>query len=89
MQCSSEKKCHTAFSYENTLYFQDIVAEKPKYEIGSASKLSFSRKDLVSERITKVWKLSDNDGDLINENDLLDESDKAKPNPTDLKGTFI
>lgn len=66
----------------------DILAEKPKYEIGSASKLSFIKKNLFSERVAKVWKLSDNDGDLINENDLLDESDKAKPNPTDLKGKF-
>lgn len=48
-----------------------------------------SKKNLVDERVAAVWKLSDDDdGDLINENDLLDESDKVKPNPTDLKGKW-
>lgn len=41
---------------------------------------------MVDEKVAAVWKLSDDDADLINENDLLDESDKIKPNPTDLKG---
>lgn len=32
-----------------------------------------------------VWKLPDDD-EFINEDDLLDEKDKTKPNPTNLKG---
>lgn len=60
----------------------DIIAEKPKYEVGSASKLSFAKKETAAA----VWKLTSDDDDLINEDDLLDEDDKVKPNPTDLRG---
>lgn len=65
----------------------DIIAEKPKYEVGSAAKLSFAKKP-SNTKVATVWKLTDDDDDLINENDLLDEQDKVKPNPTDLKGKY-
>lgn len=59
-----------------------LSAEKPNYEVGSASKLSFAKKAAA------VWKLDENDGDneLINADDLLDEEDKVKPDPSNLKG---
>lgn len=60
----------------------DLSAEKPNYEVGSAAKLSFAKKPAAA------WKLDDDDGDneLINADDLLDEEDKVKPDPSNLKG---
>lgn len=62
----------------------ELSAEKPNYEVGSAAKLSFAKKPAA------VWKLGDDDDDedneLINADDLLDEEDKVKPDPTNLKG---
>lgn len=62
-----------------------VVAEKPNYEVGSAAKLSFAKKPAA------VWKLDDDDdeNDLINADDLLDEEDKVKPDPSQLKGNLI
>lgn len=69
----------------------DILAEKPNYNVGSAVKLSFGKKASTNNTAAAVWKLTDDgdDNDLINEDDLLDESDKIKPNPTDLKGKTV
>lgn len=61
----------------------DIVAEKPNYEVGSSAKLSFAKP------ATNAWKLDDgDDNDLIDADDLLDDDDKAKPDPSQLKGTI-
>lgn len=63
--------------------FSDIVAQKPNYEVGSSAKLSFAKKPAAS-----AWKLDDgDDNDLIDADDLLDEEDKAKPDPSELKGS--
>lgn len=50
--------------------------------------MSFGKKESTNKSAAAVWKLADDGGDedLINEDDLLDDSDKIKPNPTDLKG---
>ena len=64
-----------------------ITCEKPSYEIGSAVKLSFAKPK--PSAAPAVWKLDDNDEveeDLINEDDLLDEEDKKKPDPESLRG---
>lgn len=62
----------------------DIAAEKPNYEVGSSAKLSFAKP------ATNAWKLDDDeDNDLIDADDLLDEDDKAKPDPAELKGTIF
>uniref|UniRef100_A0A1B0A429 Anamorsin homolog n=1 Tax=Glossina pallidipes TaxID=7398 RepID=A0A1B0A429_GLOPL len=61
-----------------------VTCEKPRYETGSAVKLSFAR----SVNSAAVWKIDDDgavDDDLINEDDLLDEEDKKKPNSETLK----
>uniref|UniRef100_A0A1A9UIS2 Anamorsin homolog n=1 Tax=Glossina austeni TaxID=7395 RepID=A0A1A9UIS2_GLOAU len=61
-----------------------VTCEKPRYETGSAVKLSFAR----SVNSAAVWKIDDDeavDDDLINEDDLLDEEDKKKPNSQTLK----
>ncbi|CAK9832624.1 Anamorsin homolog [Anthophora retusa] len=58
----------------------EIIAEKPSFEIGSSVTLNFG------EKKSNVWKLdSAVDEELINEDDLLDESDVLKPITTNLK----
>lgn len=74
--------------FNTQMYLLDILAEKPNYNVGSAVKLSFAKKESTNKSAAAVWKLTDegDDNDLINEDDLLDENDKIKPNATDLKG---
>ncbi|XP_076657280.1 cytokine induced apoptosis inhibitor 1 [Halictus rubicundus] len=58
----------------------EIVAEKPSFEIGSSVSLSFGQAK------PNVWKLdSDAEDELINEDDLLDETDILKPETSSLK----
>lgn len=68
------------------LFFIGISAEKPKYEVGSAAKLTFSSRKVDHPKTAAVWKVDDDDDDFINEDDLLDENDKLKPNLSNLKG---
>lgn len=66
---------------ENTEEF--IVAMKPNYEVGSAVNIGFD-----GESTKKVWSLAADDmddGDYINDEDLLDENDKAKPSVDELR----
>lgn len=58
-----------------------LTAEKPGYETGSSARLSFAKK---SSNIN-VWKISGDDEELIDEEDLLDEVDKQKPDPAGLR----
>lgn len=62
-----------------------VTAQKPKYEVGSAMKLSFA-KPKADAAVNAAWKLSNDDDDVINADDLLDEEDRSKPNPSSLKG---
>uniref|UniRef100_A0A182M6Q8 Anamorsin homolog n=1 Tax=Anopheles culicifacies TaxID=139723 RepID=A0A182M6Q8_9DIPT len=63
---------------DNNVY----VGEKPDYEIGSKAKLSFANKSNVAA----VWKLDDNDEEeRIDDEELLDEDDKAKPTAESLR----
>lgn len=60
-----------------------IMAAKPDYAIGSSVKLNFSSNSTAP---AKVWTLADDeDGELINEDELLDEEDLKKPDPASLK----
>lgn len=58
-------------------------AEKPTFEVGSASKLKFAKaKTTEASTEKKVWKFTDddiNEDDLINTDDLLDDLDLKKP----------
>lgn len=64
-----------------------IEAKKPQYEVGSSAKLSFSmpKTENTSENSTAVWSLSandmldDDDAELIDDDELLDESDLNRP----------
>ena len=61
---------------------QYFSADKPAFEIGASSKLSFGK--------PAVWSLSNNlvddDIELVDEDDLLDDDDLLKPNAESLKG---
>lgn len=60
-------------------------AQKPNFEVGASSTLSFGK--------PAVWSLSNNLIDdqieLINEDDLLDESDLIKPAAETLRGEYM
>lgn len=56
-----------------------IEASKPNYEVGSASKLSLKKPE-------NVWKLAiDDDDETIDPDNLLDDEDLKKPDPTSLR----
>lgn len=60
----------------------NISCKTPSYEIGSVNKLNLQPKPAAN-----VWKLDDTlDDDVIDADDLLDEEDLKKPDPTTLKG---
>lgn len=69
----------------------EIQCQKPNFEVGSSSKLSFSKQNLQvkpSENVAAVWKLDDtvdDDIETVDENDLLDEEDLKKPDPSSLR----
>ncbi|KAF6202197.1 hypothetical protein GE061_004595 [Apolygus lucorum] len=63
---------------------------KPNFEVGSSSKISLPVKLLQKppESVEAVWKLSDTtEDDLIDSDQLLDESDLIKPDPSSLKAS--
>ncbi|XP_065184704.1 anamorsin homolog [Sycon ciliatum] len=81
-----------------TVTLTEVRAQRPAYEVGASSALplSFAKKATNGTstepqgNVASVWKLSANDlGDddieLMDEDDLLDESDKAKPDPSTLR----
>ena len=67
-------------------YGSFFSAEKPNFEVGSVIKLKFTNKNKDQNSIApstkKVWQLDDDEtgeADLINTDELLDESDLKKP----------
>ncbi|XP_046843224.1 anamorsin homolog [Xenia sp. Carnegie-2017] len=82
----------TVLMTENKVDLIEIICEKPSFNVGSTSqlKLSFGQKKEISEDVAKVWTLSaqdinDDDVDLIDSDELLDEIDFKKPDPSTLK----
>jgi len=62
---------------------QDFEASKPNFEVGSSTKINFKKPDAYVE---SVWKIDNNvDDDIIDSDNLLDESDLKKPDPASLK----
>jgi anamorsin len=83
----------TGFINISTTNNKQVVAEKPNYEVGSSAKLSFASKikgtdAQKKEKIAAVWKIDNDDDEEIDPDDLLDEEDKQKPDPSTLKGEF-
>lgn len=64
-----------------------MICEKPNYEVGSSAKLSFA-KPATKSAVASVWKIDNDDDEIINPDDLLDEEDKIKPDPSTLRGNF-
>lgn len=62
-----------------------VIGVKPNYEVGSSAKLSFAKKP-IKAAVATVWKIDNDDDEIINADDLLDEEDKVKPDPASLRG---
>ena len=75
-----------------------MIANKPSYEIGASTRLSFTRELITqadnqtegatSGKVAAVWRLDANqlnEDDLIDPDELLDPSDLIKPDPASLK----
>ncbi|XP_057326689.1 anamorsin homolog [Microplitis mediator] len=65
--------------FNENLKICQVTAEKPSYEIGSSMALQSIKSP------TAVWKLDNIDDDLIDEDDILNEQDKKKPNSNSLR----
>lgn len=65
----------------------EISCEKPNYEVGSSVKLSFAKPTSKAD-IAAIWQIDNDDDEIINQDDLLDEEDKVKPDPSTLKGNL-
>lgn len=64
-----------------------IICEKPNYEVGSSAKLSFAKNSIGDKtKVAAIWKIDNDDDEIIDADDLLEEEDKVKPDPTTLKG---
>nr|CAG4638107.1 EOG090X0FGQ [Chydorus sphaericus] len=76
----------TGFSSITRGPLNNFTAQKPNFEIGASSKLSFGS---TNKPAAAVWSLSDalvdDQVELVNEDDLLDESDLIKPAAESLK----
>ncbi|XP_035218416.1 anamorsin homolog isoform X2 [Stegodyphus dumicola] len=77
---------------EDDVSLIEVRANKPNFEIGSSVPLSCLKKasKKVDANAAKIWMLSaddtlDENVELINEDDLLDEDDLKKPDPSTLK----
>lgn len=67
-----------------------MTCEKPKYDVGSSAKLSFAKKPEDNKaKVAAVWKIDNDDDEIIDPDDLLDEDDLAKPDPASLKGKIF
>lgn len=69
-------------------YFTVLLCQKPNYEVGSAAKLSFLPKADNKGSISAAWKIDSDGEEIVDADDLLDDDDKVKPDPTSLKGKF-
>ena len=75
------RKYHV-FIHEIRLSSVDVIKQ-----VGSFKTITIS-KSLPSntKEVASLWKLDDNDEDYINADELLDENDLQKPDPSSLKG---
>lgn len=75
---------------EDDINIVEIECQKPNFEVGSSSILSFSNKtvEVKPTNVAAVWKLDDTideDIETIDENDLLEEEDLKRPDQSSLK----
>lgn len=58
-------------------------------QVGSSSALSFVKENTSFRKVKNVWTLDSLvDEDLIDEDELLDEEDRVKPDVSSLRGEF-
>ncbi|KAK7590930.1 hypothetical protein V9T40_002543 [Parthenolecanium corni] len=67
---------------QNDLVLVECI--KPNYEIGSAKKITLVDTTEKVDNVASVWKLDDED-EYIDADDLLNEDDVKKPDPSSLK----
>lgn len=90
----TEKNCNETSTKSSELkqdYKIIISAQKPNYEIGSSVKINLGVKSGPTETVASVWKIDcdDDNEETIDANNLLDDEDLKKPDPSSLKGTII
>lgn len=69
--------------FVNVNISKDITCKKPNYEVGSSTKLN------LKSKVANVWKLDDTEDEnveTIDPDNLLDEEDFKKPDPSSLRG---
>lgn len=78
------------FNKKKSYYFIiEIIAEKPNYEVGSSAKLSFAKSSLDKAKVAAVWKIDNDDDEIIDADELLDDEDLAAPDPASLRGNYV
>ncbi|XP_071451108.1 anamorsin homolog [Hetaerina americana] len=83
-------KLHELMDTQEEIVVSEITCKKPNFEVGASSKLSFANTTNSSNSadVAAVWKLDDtvdDDIETIDADDLLDEEDLKKPDPSSLK----
>lgn len=68
-----------------------MIGDKPNYEVGSAATLSFGKRLAEQKaKVAAVWTIDNDDLDaeeeMIDADELLDEEDLAKPDPSSNRG---
>lgn len=87
---SQISEIHQILDTKEEISVVEILCKKPNFEVGASSLLSFAKKTETetSAEVAAVWKLTDtidDDIETINADDLLDEEDLKKPDPSTLK----
>ncbi|XP_054712066.1 anamorsin homolog isoform X2 [Uloborus diversus] len=90
---SNVEEYDTNFTHkESEVSLIEVRATKPNFEVGSSMPLSFAKRDSAKTdpNTAKIWMLSaddtlDENVELIDEDELLDENDLKKPDPSSLK----
>lgn len=80
LNSNEEVKSLLSKVYDNVDCVYEITAQKPSFEIGSSVAINFGKQK------SNVWKLDDAvEEDLVDENELLDETDIVKPDASNLR----
>lgn len=63
-----------------------VVGKKPNFSVGASAQLKIGKGDSTAGSAQKkVWTLDNDDDDIVDEESLLAEEDKQKPNKDDLR----
>lgn len=91
--CKTRVKLDKCTVRSTQLFSSAVLVEKPNYEVGSAATLSFGQKlSAQKAKVAAVWTIDNDDDDVaevIDADELLDEEDLAKPDPSSNRGNFL